>query len=206
MKSLRQVLESTPPNRNRLHHILSGTILAAVNAGPVALCESFLAKGKSEEQKPEHVSTLKKEMESLLMYLEFAVRMHKGVAGAEHQALHQQYQIKLKELQVNIRSYIGPTVTTPNSSPPNSLASAMAAATSSWTTSSVMLERVDSGDSDEHLDSPDLGRKIRNSMRMKERRRMTVLNRISPPNFLKNEMELRRSKREREKEKELLEK
>jgi len=170
-----------------------------VNAGPLALCESFLAKSKVDQQKPEHVAILKKEMEFLLMYLEFAVRMHRGVAGAEHQALHHQYQVKLKELQVNIRSYIGNPVGTLLNTP-NLLASVMAPISTNNILRSKM-EMLSSSDSDEYLvDSPDLGRKIRNSTRMKERRRMTVLNRISPPNFLKNEMELRRTKREREKE------
>lgn len=36
--SLRQILESTPPNRNKLHHILSGTILAGKSCECWATC------------------------------------------------------------------------------------------------------------------------------------------------------------------------
>jgi len=48
-----------------------------VNAGPVALCESFLAKDQVSKFPVDHVRELKKGMDYFVLLCAFAVKLHK---------------------------------------------------------------------------------------------------------------------------------
>jgi len=114
---LREVLETTPPNKTKLQQILSGSVTPSlwfdmillipmsnifnkvVNAGAVAICTSFLTKeddaakgtqGDCSEYSSEQIETLRKDLDYFLLLCAFAIKLHKSLVGSEQQQLHQQ--------------------------------------------------------------------------------------------------------------------
>ncbi|EGC34144.1 hypothetical protein DICPUDRAFT_153700 [Dictyostelium purpureum] len=105
---LKAELNSRPANTKTLQIHLQGCLLLQVNAGPLAICSSFLGEGQYQNHKAEHIQKLSEVMRSFDKTLRFAVIFNRSLIG-EAAELNKQLTEGYNNFREKVSQYVNLT-------------------------------------------------------------------------------------------------
>eukprot|EP01133_Synstelium_polycarpum_P004982 gene4982-5796_t len=105
-QALRAELNSTLPNTKTLQIQLQGSLLLQVNAGPLAICSSFLAANDFDKYNAEHFTKLQESVKDFTNALGFAVKLNQQLSKEDGLELQAQLDRGYREFREKVKVYV----------------------------------------------------------------------------------------------------
>eukprot|EP01104_Vermistella_antarctica_P003930 TRINITY_DN1431_c0_g1_i1.p1 TRINITY_DN1431_c0_g1~~TRINITY_DN1431_c0_g1_i1.p1 ORF type:complete len:2060 (+),score=630.15 TRINITY_DN1431_c0_g1_i1:204-6383(+) len=109
---LRLELEANPPRMNSLQQVIQGSVVPMVNAGPVAICDIFLANDavasvpQSDHRHHILLDRLREALNNFTVLCGFAIALNKSIIGPKHLPFQEMVEKYYATMKRDIKKFI----------------------------------------------------------------------------------------------------
>ncbi|KAN0022151.1 hypothetical protein ACTFIU_004320 [Dictyostelium citrinum] len=103
---LKAELNSRPANTKTLQIHLQGCLLLQVNAGPLAICSSFLAEGQYQNHNAEHIQKLSEVIKEFSKTLDFGLKFNASLTKDDGAELQKQLDSGYDNFRKKLQEYV----------------------------------------------------------------------------------------------------
>ncbi|KAM9973471.1 hypothetical protein ACTFIW_010563 [Dictyostelium discoideum] len=103
---LKAELNSRPANTKTLQIHLQGCLLLQVNAGPLAICSSFLAEGQYQNHNAEHIQKLSEVIKDFSKTLDFGLKFNASLTKEDGVELQKQLDSGYDNFRKKLQEYV----------------------------------------------------------------------------------------------------